>query len=387
MLWKWKAINQCSQIVKGIWVEKDEYVVRFRLHELNLFPVSIRKAVLSTLWLEFNTGNRKRYWGVIARKMAFMLTAGIPLLSVLKVIADRESTPLHKSQWMKVADSLQAGEDFAISIKSVIPTPGEFFYAMLQAGEKSGTLAESLGDIADYLEEQDAFEKKIRGTLFYPLLLMITAVIVVYVLSIMILPMYQKLFAGLDAELPLATKIMFQIGTVIPYAAVFLVISAIIFGIFTYKRGGITMPGTRHINRLWQLIQFCSILERLLKAGLTLQDALILQGTITRDSSMESLTQDLIQAVSQGQRLSSVIMSYPQFPLEAAKIFEVAEESGKIGEMLGFLTKMFKQELQANIYKYSRLLEPILILGMAGVVGFVAIGVLLPVFDVSSYIK
>lgn len=387
MLWKWIAVDRDSRITKGIWVEKEKSLVLSRLKERNLYPVSIRKAAFRSFWLELSTGNRKSYWGSTARKVGTMLTAGIPLLSVLEVITDRETNRIKKNQWRKVADSLQAGEDLSVSLQGIIPSPGDFFYTMLQAGERSGTLAASLSDIADYLEEQDTFEKKIRNALFYPLLLLVTALIVIYVLSVMILPMYQTLFDGLDAELPIATKIMFQVGSVIPYAAMGLPVAGIVIWRFTRKRSGIMIPGTAHINRLWELIQFCSILERLLKAGLPLQEALILQRNITKDLTMRKLTQNLTQAVSEGKRLSQVIMIDRQFPSEAAKMLEVAEESGKLGEMLGYLTKMFKQELQEGIQKYTRLLEPVLILGMAGLVGFVAVGVLLPIFDVSSYIK
>ncbi|NBJ14973.1 MAG: type II secretion system F family protein [Dehalobacter sp. 4CP] len=348
--------------------------------------MEITRALFTSVWIKYKTGNRKLFWGRTTRKLGTMLEAGIPLLSVLDVIAERETTGLHKNQWKQVSRSLQAGVELHVSLQGIIPSAGHVFYTMVKAGERSGTLPAALLDVADYLEDEYFFEKKFKNTLFYPLLLLVAALVIVYALSVLILPMYETLFRGFETELPLATKMMFKVGGCIPYLTAVIPVLAIVVWLLNKKGHSFIIPGTGKINRTRQLIQFCSVLGRLLDAGLSVQESLLLVKTFFKDRLMQELTAQLIFAVNEGRRMFPVIMTSKLFPAEAAKMLEVAEESGRLSEMLAYLTQMFKKELEERIQQYTKLLEPALVLMMAGMVGFVAIGVLLPIFDISSQI-
>jgi len=387
LLWKWKAVDQNSNIRKGYWAETDRSRVVSGLREQNLYPVGISRALFTSVWIKYKTGNRKLFWGRMAHKLGTMLEAGIPLLSVLDVIAERETTGLHKNQWKQVSQSLQAGVELHISLQGIIPSAGHLFYTMVKAGERSGTLPAALIDMADYFEDAYFFEKKFKNALFYPLLLLVAALIIIYALSILILPMYETLFQGFETELPLATKMIFKVGGCIPYLTAVIPALAIAVWLLNKKGHSFIIPGTGKINRTRHLIQFCSVLGRLLEAGLSLQESLLLVKTIFKDRLMQELTAQLIFAVNEGRRMFSVIMMSKLFSPEAAKMLEVAEESGKLSEMLTYMSRMFKKELEEKIQQYTKLLEPALVFIMAGMVGFVAIGVLLPIFDISSHIN
>jgi len=386
LLWKWKAVDRNSNIRMGYWAEEDQSRVVSGLREQHLYPVEITRALFTSVWIRYKTGNRKLFWGRTARKLGTMLEAGIPLLAVLDVIAERETTGLDKNQWKQVSRSLQAGAELHVSLQGIIPSPGHLFATMVKAGERSGTLPTALIDIAGYLEDAYFFEKKFKNALFYPVLLLVASLFIIYTLSLMILPMYENLFRGFETELPLATKIMFNVGCCIPYLTAVIPVLAITVWLLYNKGHSFIIPGTGKINRTRQLIQFCSVLGRLLDAGLSLQESLLLVKNLFKDHLMQELTTQLIFAVNEGRRMFSVIMTSKLFPPEVAKMLEVAEESGKLSEMLAYMTRMFKKELEERIEQYTKLLEPALVFLMAGLVGFVAIGVLLPIFDISSQI-
>jgi len=199
--------------------------------------------------------------------------------------------------------------------------------------------------------------------------------------------MYETLFQGLNAELPFVTQMLLKLGKGLPYL-VFLVIIAVPL-CATIGKGKISwaFPGTKRIRRqrTWQ--QFCTLLARLLNAGIPLMESMILLGQIFREKEIARFIEEMRKAVQEGKRITSVLGDSKFFPLEAAKMLEVAEESGRLSEMFGYIAQMFKRELEEKLQQYPKVLEPLLVLGMAGLVGLIAVGMLLPIFDLSMHIQ
>ncbi|NLP43691.1 MAG: type II secretion system F family protein [Peptococcaceae bacterium] len=385
-IWKWKAVDEHGKKHQGIWVEKDWINVVYYLRKQQLYPFKIKRSLAVSIVNLLFSVNDKLYWANTARKFSLLLDAGIPLLAALDIIRDKETSPVRKNQWQKVSLKLQAGEDLSNSFTDFSPRPGAFFESMLKAGEKTGTLNLSFHDIAEQLEEEYFFEKKIKSVLFYPLLLLFICLLEIYVLSVFVIPMYQDLFANLNIELPFITQVLFIIGSFIPY---FLLSIPVIFIIFRkFKRINLlNILGTKKILKYKDLLQFCTLLERLLNAGISLLASLQILEKIFNDRKVLRLIAQLKQAIQEGRGVAAVILTDTLFPAEIGKMLAIAEESGRLSQMLGHIANMFRKELDQELKKYSKILEPILVLVMAGLIGVVAIGVLLPIFDVSVYIK
>ena len=147
------------------------------------------------------------------------------------------------------------------------------------------------------------------------------------------------------------------------------------------------LPLLGKIYRLRDLVQFSSILERLLSAGIPLLEALHLTaGTLHRFEILE-LTSQLVQSVRQGRRMAPLLRASRIFPNEGAEMIAVAEESGQLDRMLHYVSQMFRRELEDQLNSLTRMIEPALILILAGLVGLVACGVMLPIFDISSHLE
>ncbi len=383
-LWKWKAIDQKGITHQGLWEEQDDQVILSSLAHKRLYPVSIKRLFFRSLLLGRGY-NHKLYWARTARKIGTLLEAGIPLLTITDIMAAKEACPYRQNQWQKVSDSIQAGKDLSRSLREFNPPPGNFLEAMVQAGERSGTLDSCLLETAGQMEEEYFFDKKIKATLFYPMLLLGIALTVVYVLSRFVLPMYEELFSGLHAELPMLTRILFEVGTVMPY---FIVGSATLGMVMIFLRKGkvISLPGTGNILRFRALMQFSTVLYRLLESGLPLLQCVNLMEEITQNEQLNKIIVRLKYTVQEGKRISPVFRTNGYFPIEAAMMLEVAEESGRLDEMLKYSATYFRKELEEQLAMYSRVLEPVLVLGMAGMVAIVALGVLLPIFNLSTHI-
>ncbi|NLI91859.1 MAG: type II secretion system F family protein [Peptococcaceae bacterium] len=385
-VWKWEAVDEKRGVHRGIWEEADENLILSRLWKEKLYPVHIRRMIFGWLWIRRGAWNRKLYWSRTARKIGTLLQTGVSLLIILEIMADKEVYPARKRLWKKVSAVVQTGNDFSAGLKGFYPSPGKFLELMMMTGEKTGTLAACLLEAAGELEEEYFFEKRIKTAMFYPVLLLITAVTVVYILSILVLPMYENLFLGLNADLPLISRLLFKVGSNLPWIIGLAGVTAAGFQ-WLKKRRFWGLPGMGKIQKLRSVMQFCSTLHRFMDAGLPLLESLSLLEQIVKEDQLAKLVRELKFAVSEGKRISPVLEANGYFPAEAAALLGVAEESGKLSEMLAHVAEMNKRELQENLESYSRFVEPLLILGMAGLVGIVAIGVLMPIFDMSMHIQ
>lgn len=394
-LWRWTALDGQGKTKKGIWEESSRSLIVGRLREQKLYPLNIQKDFIRSCLFWVLATKSKLYWSRTSQKIGSMLEAGIPLLTVLEIISDKENDIHLKRAWQKVYQSVLGGNELGSSMQGIKPPLGHHWQALIIVGERSGTLTKSFLEISTQLDEEYEFEQKIKTALFYPLLLLSIAIIIVYTLSVMVLPMYENLFNNLEAELPLITTLIFTAGSFIPYIiAIFLVLIGVL--VFFRARHGQTkskisylyyLPGIGQIMKYQEIVLFCSILERLLNAGMPLLQALNLLEEAVRGWDMKKLISDLKFEVNEGKRLAPVFLVNSFFPAEAAKMVGVAEESGRLSEMFGYMTRIFRKELEQKLQQYTKLLEPLLVIGIAGIVGLVAVGVLLPLLEMSTYIR
>ncbi len=394
-LWRWTAQDELGNAKNGIWEESTKSLIVRRLREQKLYPLSIQKDYLRSWLFWFSSKKSKIFWSRTSQKIGSMLEAGIPLLTVLEIISDKENDVHRKNGWQKVYQSVRSGNELGSSMEGINPPLGQHWQALIIVGERSGTLSRSFLEIATQLSDEYDFEQKIKSSLFYPVLLLGIAIIVVYTLSVMVLPMYANLFISLDAELPLITVLVFTIGSFIPYIliAFFGLIGVLIFlkGRNYHSKSRISdlywFPGISQIKRYQEIILFCSILERLLNAGMPLLQSLTLLEDAVRGRDIKKLISDLRFEVNEGKRLAPVFLVNNFFPAEAAKLVGIGEESGRLSEMFGYMASIFKKELEQRLQQYAKLLEPLLVIGIAGIVGLVAVGVLLPLMEMSTHIR
>ncbi|NLO98400.1 MAG: type II secretion system F family protein [Peptococcaceae bacterium] len=385
-LWKYKAVNEQGNIQFGLLNSWREDMAIHWLRSRNLYPLQLRPVVLDRFWLWTGVGRGSVYWTRMARQIGIMLEAGLPMLAIIKIIETKENNYLCQNQWHRVYNQVKDGYDLSIALAEFVPSPGLFLQTMVAAGEKSGMLAACLLEAADQMEEEYYFNRKIKGVLFYPCLLLVMALIILYILSIAVFPMYDGLFREMNVQLPLLTKGLICFGNVIPY--LFPAMALLGLGVVLKNRDKVVwaIPGIQQIQKKKSLLQFCTILSKMISAGIPLWDAFGLLETIAKPQELVLLLEQLKRAVKKGQRIAPVLENSNFFPPDKAKMLGIAEESGRLGEMLNFLSQIFKRELEEKLEQYPRIIEQLLVLGMAGLVGLVAVGMLLPLFDLSTHL-
>lgn len=393
----WKALDAKGVIKYGSYVGDEITDIQKRLRQEGYYPVKIYP---SRDWLGTYTLSPVKFqWGNFARRLTTLLEAGIPLVQALEIMSLQEGkSPSQQVLWKGIKQRVEAGHDLSEALSFLQPSPAPFVLSMIKAGEYTGTLGKVLGEVADELEQEQLYRQKLIGALAYPMLLFLTMIIVLSVLAIWVIPIYQNFFTGMDADLPFLTQFIFSVGRKIPIllgcGCIFGAGSWFVirftkpdYGKILLERFLLQLPFIGNIYRARDLLLFSRILECLLSAGIPLLEALrLLAGTLRRLEMIE-LTKRLIQTVREGKRMAPLLRSSRVFPKEAAEMIAVAEETGQLDRMLHSVTKMFQRELEGQLNRLARVIEPALIMAFSGLIGLVAAAVMLPIFDLGSHIR
>ena len=393
----WKAVDAHGIIQHGVWDGEKSSEVQTRLRNEGYFPLVIRR---SRNWQSvFLPARTNSQWSHFARRLATLLEAGIPLLQALEIMTSHEEKLTFRlEQWKSIKERVEAGSDLSEAMSLLNPPPNSFVLSMIKAGEYTGSLGKVFSEVADELDQEQVYHKKIKAALAYPLLLFVAVVVVLIVLSVWVLPMYETLFRSMDAELPFLTRVIFACGRKLPvflWCGLGLITSGLLILRLTspdrwklrleHILGRLPLIGK--VYRLRELVQFSRMLGRLLGAGIPLLEALRLTVGSIRGPKMLELMNQLILHVRQGRRMAPILRASKVFPNEGAEMIEVAEEAGQLDRMLHYITQMFRLELEDHLDRLTRMIEPILILSVAGLIGLVAAGVMLPILDLSSHFE
>ncbi|HZK53203.1 MAG TPA: type II secretion system F family protein [Desulfosporosinus sp.] len=393
----WKAVDTNGIIQHGVWVGNEISDIQGRLKNEGYFPVAIRTR---RDWKSVCLPARKKFqWSHFARRLATLLEAGIPLLQALEIMTfHQEKSTDQLEQWKTIKGRVEEGSDLSEAMSLLNPPPNSFVLSMIKAGEYTGTLGKVLSEVADETDQDFGYQKKIKAALAYPLFLLFAVVIVLYVLSVYVLPMYEKLFMGMGTELPMLTQVIFVCGRKIPvllWSGLVLIVVGLLVLRLTSPDLWKTrlrhllgrLPLSAKVYRLRDLVQFTRMLGRLLAAGIPLLEALRLTTGALRGREMLELMNQLVLHVRQGKRMAPLLRASKVFPKEGAEMIAVAEETGQLDRMLHYVTYMFRSELEDYLNRLTRMIEPALILAIAGLIGIVAAGVMLPMFDLSTHLE
>lgn len=401
----WKALDQEGRILEGSWEVNRESEVRRLLFSQGYFPLRIfqKRRILRFFIRTLDQIDKKsdsaRIWAGLTRRLSLLLQAGIPLLQAVKILGEQdERVRVKRISWELVKEQIESGLEFSEALQFLVPQPTPYIRAMIRAGEQSGKLPEVLDQISFELEEEFIYRRKMIGAYSYPLFLFLLTIGVIYALNIFVLPVYERIFINLDAELPILTQVIFKVSGLIPQGILLILLLGLGMPFILRLRypeswrerlgnGFSRIPFLGRIYRLNDCVQFSRILGTLVEAGIPLLDSLDLTRETVRTYPMKRLIEQLKVAVREGRRLAPLLRHTQIFPLEASQMLAVGEESGHLSQMLQHMAKIFRLDLEDQMEKLPRVLGPLLIVLLSAIIGLVAIGVLLPIFEVGVHVQ
>lgn len=338
---------------------------------------------------------------LFTKHMSIMIKSGITVSDAIDTLALQTKSNKFNQVLTQVAKDIKNGQTLA---KSFLKHPKIFdnlYVSLIDVGEKSGTLEESLNYLANQLSKEYSLHKKIQGALLYPEIVIVATSLIGFGMSLFVLPKLTDLFTSLGVKLPLTTQILLFFanlmknhGGVITIALIVIIVLSKILVILPSVRAKwdrivLSIPIFGELLQNQQLASICRNLGVMLKSGLPITQSLSIQQTATGNYVFKDYIKCLQKSVDKGKEIGKELDTgaYSKFSPIAIKMIEVGEKTGKLDEVFVYLGDFFEEEVDNIAKNLSVVLEPIILLVIGLVVGFVALAIISPIYDLTGAIK
>ncbi|MGQ0679346.1 MAG: type II secretion system F family protein [Actinomycetota bacterium] len=333
------------------------------------------------------------------RYLSVFVTAGVPLLDALEIIYGDSPDKKLKRAIREVSASLQAGENFSAAVAIHRKAFPGFFVNVLRSAEASGQLDVVLGQLAGYIERDLEARRKTRAALVYPAVVIALACVSGGILVGFVLPRFKEFFAEFDAGLPLPTRILVAVTD---FMVQYGLLTALLIGLLSVSlfaatltgpgrtlrdRAILRMPLVGKVVRFAVVERFCRILSAMVKAGVPLVDALELSADGTSNRAFTTRLARARQSMIEGEGLYLPLAQTSLFPASAIQMIRVGEETGTLDDRLGEIAAFYGQELEHKLKNLTSLLEPIAIVVVGLMVGFVSVALVSAIYGVYSELQ
>lgn len=335
---------------------------------------------------------------VFTRQFATLIGAGLPLSASLRTVAEQTASKSMKSIIEDILASVEAGKTLHDSVKAHPEVFNKVYVALIAAGEMSGTLDIALKRLADQEEKDEAMMSKIRGAMVYPAIILVVIIAVLAFMMIMVVPQVRGLYKDMGQTLPPLTQ--FLVGMTDFFGEMWWLVLILLGGLIGGFIAFIKVPlGRRMLDtfklrvvifgKLFQKLyvsRFARTAEMMLATGVAMIDSVKIATESTNNVVTETEFAKSIEMIKAGKPLSTALEDRAYMLPLVPQMASIGEQSGKIDEMLGKAAQVYENELDEQIANISTMIEPILMVIMAGLIGIVIGGTLLPIYSLVSAI-
>lgn len=386
--------KKTDKIVKGSIQADNERLAGRLLVQQDLIPESIIEEGVTNPFVKFNNRITTKDHIMFTRQLATLIGAGLPLSASLRTVVEQTENKGMKAVGEEILAAAESGKSLYEAFSAHPNVFNGVYLALIQAGEKSGTLDIALARLADQEEQDAAMLGKIRGALVYPAIILVVIIAVLFFMMFAVVPQVEGLYSDMGEELPGLTQGLVNMTdfTVKFWWLLLIILIGSIVGTFVFVKK--TAAGRRvadafkiHVPifgglfRKLYVSRFARTAEMLLSSGVPMVDSITIAINAVNNTVVESEYKKAIESVKGGKTLSESLTGLEYMLPLIPQMAGIGEESGKIDEMLGKAAKVYEDELFNQINNISTMIEPILMVVMAGLIGVVVGGTLLPIYS------
>jgi type IV pilus assembly protein PilC len=335
------------------------------------------------------------------RQLSTMVSSGMSLLRALYVIEEQTENEKLREVWINVRKDVEAGVSLSDALQRHPEAFNELYVAMVQAGETGGILDQTLVRVAEQLEKDAALRRQIKAAMVYPSLIGGFAFIVLFALVTFLVPVFEKIFKDFGGELPAITK--FTVWLSHMFTQRWYIMFAVVFGVvwlFRYwkrsERGRVQWDTLKlkfpmkigDIVQKVALARFSRTFSGLIAAGVPMLEAIEITGKTSGNKVIEHAMEDVRDSVKKGGSLTQPMTRVPEaFPVMVTQMIGVGEETGALETMMSKVADFYEEQVDAAVKALTSILEPVMIVVVGAIVGFIVISMYLPMFKVYDSIK
>ncbi len=406
-VFEYKALDRRGKSISGIIDAESPISARQKLRVKNIYPVSVKeveggsrrnRGALPSLAAFFSRVGPLEV-ASCTRQLSTLVGAGFPLVSAIDSLIPLTKSRQFKKKLAQIKDAIVEGNSFAAALSLCPETFPPFYINMVRAGETSGTLEIVLERLSDMTERQQALKQRIRAAMAYPVLMAVIGSFVLFFLMAYIVPSIASIFDEMQRTLPVYTRVMISASEYVSKfwpAGLALVIAAwVVFkrlaknpkSLFVMHRICLKLPVAGEIVGKLAAARFSRTLGSLLENGVPMLGALDIVRNVVGNAVVSAAIENAASEVGRGKALAAALEQEKVLPGLCIQMIQVGEQSGELEKMLFKVADVFESEVESTIMTFTSLLEPVMIVLMGGVVGFIVVSICLPIFEMNQLIR
>jgi len=390
-----------GEIVEGVYVAESEARLRRELEEKGLFVLSLqRRGALPGLGLGSGRAHRigQQEFLVFNQELATLLKAGMPLVQSLDILRQRVQNATFKAVLDGIYEKVKSGTALSDAFSEHGDMFPPIYAASLMAGERSGNLDAVIRRYVAYEKVITAVRRKTLSAMIYPAVLVLLMTALVGIIVLKVIPAFSDFYATFERELPLSTRILMGISSIVVANIWFILIAivgaAVLFRMWVkhptqkarFHRLVLRLPWLGQAVRKFATSQLARTLATLLGGGIPLVNALEIAARSMNNRYIARELDDVGREVREGESFARAMLKRGVFPDVAIKMVEVGEQTGALQEMLNSLADFYDEEIETEVGRFITLIEPALLIVMGVVISIVVLALYMPLFELTSVI-
>lgn len=399
MIYKYKAVSEKGEIIEGFFEGNDESDVLAMLKGNNYLPVKVEKDIGAEAQIDiFSKKIKKKDLAVFCRQFYTMLDAGIGIVKCIEILEKQSENKTLVKALGALGENVQKGFTLSEGMKKHPKVFPALLINMVEAGEVSGNLDTIMERMAVHFEKENKLEQKIKSALIYPIALAVVSIAVVVFLLVAVMPTFIGMFESSGQALPGPTQALLNISnwlTEFWYLFIAIVVGMII-GFITFKQTPtgrsfldtlkIKIPVIKDTNIKIITARFTRTLSTLMASGIPLLQSIDVVGRVVGNKVVHHRLEVASENVRKGVSLSRAVYEVGVFPPMVDSMIKIGEESGALDDILYKTADFYDDEVEVALQRMTSLMEPVMLVVMAVIIGFIVIAMAMPMFDMVNTI-
>lgn len=405
-VYEYKALDKKGKHVKGIIDADSAVTARNKLRSTDMYPVDLKETSAKprvhtpghiSLAFLFRSV-KQRELSTMTRQLATLMGAGISLVASFDLLITQESNPVLKKILAQIKESVNEGNSLAFSLSEHSRYFSPIYINMVKAGEASGSLDVVLERLAEFGENQDALKGRFKAAMVYPVIMLIIGVLALLLLVTFVVPNFVEVFRDMEKALPLPTIMVIGASNILKsyWWLIIIFILGLVFAFRQFKKStkgqhiwdGIKLsaPVLGPVNMRIIMARFGRTLGSLIQSGVPLVSALEIVRNIVSNAHIAEVIDKTLEEINEGKSLAYPLSKSRLIPPVVTQMIAVGEQSGELEKMLNKVADIYEQEAESRLTAMTSMLEPVMLLFMAVMVGFIAFAILLPILEMSQIV-
>ncbi|MBY0550274.1 MAG: type II secretion system F family protein [Candidatus Obscuribacterales bacterium] len=337
---------------------------------------------------------------VFSRQFSAMVGSGVAMLRTLTIISEQCENEKLRAIITDVKNQVEGGSNLSAAMARHPEVFDRLYISMVKAGETGGILDEVMKRVSEFLESRARLTDKVKSAMAYPVVAMFVAVVVFWAMLTFILPVFQNIFEGMGGELPEFTRFLIMLSELMRSWWMVLFVAVVVSGTYFFKQWVKTPMGRYQVDGMMLRVPvFGDVIRKVAVARFTRTFGTLIHSGVPMLSSLEVVREtagnavlsagvdEIHKEVRQGGSISKPMSKNPLFPPMVVQMIAVGEETGKLDDMLEKVADFYDNEVENSVEALTSVLEPILVIGVGGIVGSVVVGMYLPIFTIINQLK